>query len=234
MKNIIVSPPFGNYLSFDWATPVKGTFTLEPRPGLIKQIVKTLRPIKGGWINKIGLRNPGIKSIAQFSEDNIYSILGFNEFEWHTLRNLIPANMTVEINLGCPNTDDYSISEFALEKYVKRFKRVIVKLPPTHHVFLLARLAYLAGVRYAHISNTMPVPEGGQSGRGLKEINLRNIKATKILFPDMHIIAGGGIHTIQDIIDYKKVGAEYFSIATVCFSPIKLLKFSRNIKQLEL
>ena len=67
---IFISPPFGNYFKyfkinskqFDTEVefiPIKGSFTLENRPGLISQIFKTLRysTLHNGWINKIGLRN---------------------------------------------------------------------------------------------------------------------------------------------------------------------------------
>ena len=57
-----VGPPFGNYINLPYITPIKGSFTLEPRSGLIKQIIKTLRYdfIYKDWINKMGLRNKGI------------------------------------------------------------------------------------------------------------------------------------------------------------------------------
>ena len=70
---IFISPPFGNYFtnfkinSKHFGTeiefiPIKGSFTLLERPGLICQIFKTLRysTIHNGWVNKIGLRNKGI------------------------------------------------------------------------------------------------------------------------------------------------------------------------------
>jgi len=59
---LFISPPFGNYLTFlPYTTPIKGSFTVEPRPGLIIQIINTLQysTLYKGWINKIGLRNPG-------------------------------------------------------------------------------------------------------------------------------------------------------------------------------
>ena len=57
-----ISPPFGNYLDLNHITSIKGSFTLFPRPGLISRVIFTLRYsfINEGWINKIGLRNPGI------------------------------------------------------------------------------------------------------------------------------------------------------------------------------
>jgi dihydroorotate dehydrogenase len=234
MKTILISPPFGNHLRVDWATPIRGTFTLEARPGLIKQVVKTLRPTKDGWVNKIGLRNPGIKSIKDFSENEIYSVLGHSEYEWHLIRQVIPEKMNVEINLGCPNTNAYTITPHNLERYLSKFNRVIVKLPPTPAIFNLARMVQEIGVEYLHISNTLPTPAGGLSGRKLKDINLGSIEAIKILFPKLHIIGGGGIHTIDDLIDYKDAGAKFFSISTMCFSPIKFMNFSRSITHLEL
>ena len=63
-----ISAPFGNFLQpstfAQGATCVTGTFTLKPRPGRFKQILKTLRyvPTEAGWAwrNQLGLRNPGI------------------------------------------------------------------------------------------------------------------------------------------------------------------------------
>ena len=57
-----ISPPFGNYLNFKETMPIKGSYTLDAREGLFLQVIKTLRYSfdYGGWINKIGLRNPGI------------------------------------------------------------------------------------------------------------------------------------------------------------------------------
>ena len=61
---IFISPPFGNYIHLPQTMSVKGSYTLEPRLGLFSQIFKTLRYVnymgKYTWINKIGLRNPGI------------------------------------------------------------------------------------------------------------------------------------------------------------------------------
>ena len=58
---LFISPPFGNYINLPKTTPIRGSFTLNERKGKWKQIFKTLRYIPGvGWINKIGLRNPGI------------------------------------------------------------------------------------------------------------------------------------------------------------------------------
>ena len=52
--------PLGNYINLEKTTPIRGSFTLNERPGKWIQI-KTLRYIPGvGWINKIGLRNQAL------------------------------------------------------------------------------------------------------------------------------------------------------------------------------
>ena len=68
---IFISPPFGNYLRISNTIPIRGSFTVEPRPGLIMQILKTLRYSveKQAWINKIGLRNKGLDwAIDQYKQ----------------------------------------------------------------------------------------------------------------------------------------------------------------------
>ena len=61
-----IAAPFGNYLKSNrpagWdVLSVSGTWTLKPRPGRFKQILKTLRYTKDGWVNKLGLKNQGIE-----------------------------------------------------------------------------------------------------------------------------------------------------------------------------
>ena len=71
---IFISPPFGNYIHLPNTMSIKGSYTLNHRPGLISQIFKTLRytDFNGQkmWINKIGLRNPGI----------LYGLKHYNKF----------------------------------------------------------------------------------------------------------------------------------------------------------
>ena len=47
-----IAAPFGNYLKYENTISVSGTWTLKPRLGKIKQIIKTLRYTKRGWVNK--------------------------------------------------------------------------------------------------------------------------------------------------------------------------------------
>ena len=79
-----IGPPFGNYIYLPYTIPIKGSYTFEKRPGLFTQIIKTLRYDfdKGGWINKIGLRNPGLDyAIENYNHSHIVSIAVLNKKE---------------------------------------------------------------------------------------------------------------------------------------------------------
>ena len=83
---LFISPPFGNYLHLPYTNQILGSFTLDYREGLLKQIIYTLRYSYkyNGWINKIGLRNKGIDyAITLYNKDKnntkIYSIAIINE-----------------------------------------------------------------------------------------------------------------------------------------------------------
>ena len=39
---LFLSPPFGNYISLPYCKSIKGSYTLEERPGILKQVYKTL------------------------------------------------------------------------------------------------------------------------------------------------------------------------------------------------
>ena len=61
---LFISPPFGNYINLYLKTiSIKGSYTLNPRPGLIYQNHQNFDDFLlkyNGWVNKIGLRNKGI------------------------------------------------------------------------------------------------------------------------------------------------------------------------------
>ncbi len=116
LKDAIISPPFGTYIEADWATPVIGTFTYERRPGnKVWRAIKTLRPIKGGWVNNIGLRNPGLQKmdagpssyfdyLHHLPHSAIVSIHGSNDEEWNDIFNWIKmhnlSHLIWELNIS--------------------------------------------------------------------------------------------------------------------------------------
>ena len=72
------------------------------------------------------------------------------------------------------------------------------------------------GVKTIHMSNTIGTPKGGISGRQLKEVNLPKVEQAARL--SVNIIAGGGIYSPADVIDYRNAGANSFSISSVLIS----------------
>lgn len=150
----------------------------------------------------------------------------------------------VEINMSCPNTEKripgYHLEEIEdILKTLKenRFNNLIfgLKLPPYFELEFIYKLAnllnnYVDVIKFITMSNSIPnaLPiingevilnnrYGGLSGKINKYISLSNIYTIrKQLRLDIKIIGCGGIETLQDIKDYKKVGADFFQLAS-CF-----------------
>ena len=95
MKKFIAAP-FGNYIKTSNTISVTGSWTVEKRTGRIKQIAKTLRYTKKGWVNKIGLRNPGLKyGLKNHQENEVFSIAGIDRDDWKVFSELILKNQLV-------------------------------------------------------------------------------------------------------------------------------------------
>ena len=61
MEKIILSPPFSNiYPNIKGCTRITGTYTLNRRRGM-HRVLTTIRKTENGWLNSVGLRNPGIE-----------------------------------------------------------------------------------------------------------------------------------------------------------------------------
>lgn len=65
------------------------------------------------WINKIGLRNPGIDyGIKHYNfKTDIISIAIMEKKEINLFLNKIPEDVNLEINVSCPNTDKHMIND---------------------------------------------------------------------------------------------------------------------------
>ena len=224
---LFISPPFGNYIYLPKTTPIRGSFTLKERSGKWSQIFKTLRyiPNLNGWVNKIGLRNPGIDyAIRTYKKGEIISIAIMEEKEIKPIVDKIPEDMDIELNVSCPNTDKHMINNGLKVFLNKKRNWCIVKLPPIDYREDFDRY-YNEGFRQFHLSNTLPTKYGGLSGPSLKPYTKKNIQYIRKFYPKCIIIAGGGIHSIKDIDEYKNYGADHFSVSSLCFNPISFLKF---------
>jgi len=222
MKDFIISPPFGMYFSHPNATSVKGSYTWERRKGLILQVLKTVRPTKGGWVNKIGLRNPGIRDV-EFVHGNIYSIAGINDGDWTKLLTYIPHGHLVELNYSCPNVHHYNIDDEAIKLAVRNHV-TIVKIAPVAGAEVAVEMAVNAGAHHIHLTNALPVEQGGESGGKLKQWSLRLVREIREQYPDISIIGGGGIYSVNDVYEYRKSGANKFSLSTAFMVPFRAKK----------
>jgi dihydroorotate dehydrogenase len=213
----LISPPFGNWIGSDKCTSVLGSFTWERRPGLIYNTLRSFRRVKGGWINQIGLRNPGIRSIKSFESRHVYSMVGLEEGDWERMLEYCPPGIHVEVNLGCRNVHDYGIPVEVLKDYCRKFS-VMAKLSPDENVDAMAAMCIEAGVGLLHLSNTVATPRGGLSGMPLFEVNLPIVTRLAARYPG-RIVAGGGIYNRDILQAYERAGATYFSLSTVWLTP---------------
>lgn len=226
---LLLSPPFSNYINLPKTKSIKGTFTLQPRSGLFLQTLYTLRYDfqNKGWINKIGLRNKGIDwAIKKYKNDkqSIVSIAILEHSEIKKLLNKIPDAMNLELNISCPNTENKLINN-DLHLFLNPNRQwCCIKLSPLTNMQLIDNY-YNQGFRIFHCSNTLPVKNGGLSGIILKPYTENLIKKIKNKYPDTVIVAGGGIKTINDIYNYKKYKADYYSVSTLLFNPLMFIKF---------
>ena len=219
-----ISAPFGNFLQVENAISVTGTFTYHPRPGRLKQILKTLRYVKTeagwGWRNQLGLRNPGIfQGIENTSPKSVMSIASLEPNDWKILYEIVPKDMSVELNISCPNVDKHPNLSKIFSKDDRKW--CIVKVPPIITNKQIDRIVNL-GYKQIHASNTVPTAKGGLSGSVIVEHTLRILDYIKTTHPDVEVIAGGGVYSKQDAKTYIDAGADHISLGTVCFTPWKL------------
>lgn len=221
-----ISAPFGNYLQYTNflsgkpIVSVTGTFTVKPRSGLVKQIIKTLRYTRTGWRNKLGLRNPGIfKGLDNTAPHNVMSIASLEPNDWRILYEAVPKNMSVELNISCPNVDAHPDLTKSFAKDERKW--CIVKVPPTITNKQIDKIVKL-GYNQIHASNTVPTAKGGLSGDVIVPHTLRILEYIKSTHPHVEVIAGGGVKDKASANRYIDAGADHISLGTVCFTPWKL------------
>ena len=221
MKTFIAAP-FGNYIKTSNTISVTGSWTIEKRKGRIKQIVKTLRYTKRGWVNKIGLRNPGFEhGIKNHKKNEVFSIAGIEEDDWKIFAELIPSDTNLEVNMSCPNIESHFTSGIESFTYDSR-QWYIGKISPLTTFDELEKYINEFNFKQIHACNTLPIEKGGLSGKELIPYTYKFIEHIKHYYPHIEIIAGGGISEKKDIEYYIELGADHISLGTVCFNPVKL------------
>lgn len=222
-----VSPPFGNYFpKTERYVPIRGSFTLNPRPGLLWKILSTVRYSfeYQGVINNIGLRNRGIKyALKTYSPREILSIAVLDPTEISEFLNVLPESQNLEINVSCPNVQNHPTE--GIEHFLNPSREwCIVKLGPQDTNEKITKL-YNLGFRQFHCCNTLPTENGGVSGPVLKKYTMEKIKFLKNNFSDTVVIAGGGVRSIEDAEWYTSLGADHISVSTGIFKMIFYLYF---------
>lgn len=243
MEKIIVSAPFGNWLSFPSCTSTLGTFTLKHRGGLLYRLWRCLLTLRynrrqQSWLNRLGLPNPGITSVVnEDCTDKIVSLHGFDTEDWRRLIEhcrFNPSIKTVELNLSCPNVRHRAAVDEMLTtaRFAQtRFNTVIAKLPPVKWMDFAAPL-WNAGVSHFHCCNTIPTPSGGISGKPLKQYSLWAVSEIKQRWGEaVSVIGGGGVTEPNDVREYLLAGADHVAIGSMLLNPLNWRKVKDIVEE---
>jgi dihydroorotate dehydrogenase (NAD+) catalytic subunit len=211
--------------------------SVEPREGNpMPRVIK----YKYGILNSVGLRNPGLEkglpSLKEFiDETKIPVIASAVAVSIDDFRQLVEALVEIEpefieLNLSCPNTDDwgkpFALEAKATEAVVKVAKKaaggrakIIAKLSPNvPNISEIAKAAERAGADAISAINTVgpgmvinirtrkPMlgnKEGGVSGPGILPVAVRCIYKSV----DVPIIGMGGVESGEDVIEIMMAGS---------------------------
>ena len=236
MEKIILSPPFSNiYPNIKGCTRIVGTYTLNRRRGM-HRVLTTLRKTEDGWLNSVGLRNPGIEKYNK--KNAIVSIAMQDISEWPYFLKIIKQKkqkyniLGIEFNVSCPNHNIVNITSKIVEEAKTELKYAIIKIQHGSPVYLIDEFCNLNS-DIIHVSNSKKTNLGALSGKSLIEQNISDIVYIKEKFGnDKKIIAGGGIYSCNDLIRYHNAGADFFSLSTSLINPFKtynIIKQSRYL-----
>ena len=152
-----------------------------------------------------------ITSIAILDEDEIPKIV-----------KIIPEDLNIELNVSCPNIDKNIDHSVDLSPFLnKKRKWCIIKLSPLEKSRTIDNF-YNQGFRQFHVSNTLKTQKGGLSGPILRPYTNNLIEIIRKKYGNtVTIIGGGGIRSSKDAKNYLKNGADYVSVSTLLFNPLK-------------
>ena len=228
-----IAAPFGNWVKPIGTIPVTGTYTLHSQGNKVWSVIKSLRWNKKlqGWTNNLGLPNPGVKvGLNKHIRGEVLSIAEIQRDDFRKLYREIPEGISVELNLSCPNIrnlpwDSTEIFARTKEKREWCICKVSPTVTPEDLEFLITKL----GFTQIHASNTLPIQKfGGLSGRTLIPYTLNIIRLIREEWPEVTVIAGGGVADFSGVYEYLKEGADHVSLGSVCFNPFKLRKILKK------
>lgn len=223
------------------------TKTITPLP--INGVPRAIYKVRGGWINAVGLHNPGLSSYIEDiyeEEDDITKIISIyadtvDEYIDMVKELDILRFDAIELNLSCPNvhntiTTPSDIADLLSEIADCTTHNIIIKISPYQDYIGIANAA---GRLYAvHIANTQPVMflqddifrvSGGLSGKCLKYAGLKAVYDLSQLGLGIPLIAGGGVYTRRDVKDYIALGASKVSVcSSVMWNPLRAWWLTRT------
>ena len=128
--------------------------------------------------------------------------------------------------MSCPNAN-VRLPNNMKDFVNKERKWCIVKLSPLTSNEKIDEL-YAQGFRQFHCCNTYPLALGWLSGPYLVPFVEQKIKYIKNKYDDYEVIAGGGIQSIESLKYYRNLGADHFSVSSLCFNPFRFGWFYFN------
>lgn len=214
---------------------------LELREGNKEPIIAKYAPFS--FINAVGLANPGVEefakklSLAEIPKDKflLVSIFGGSEKEFEEVaKRLYDFADGFELNISCPHSERYGQVVGQNKEFVGKITRSIISLGKPVFVKVSLNLDVKETVKYAVRNGASGItaintkgPElflydghpvllnklGGVSGKAILELGLKCIKEIRGM-TDLPIIACGGISTAEDVVRYKKAGANFFGVGS--------------------
>jgi dihydroorotate dehydrogenase (NAD+) catalytic subunit len=217
---------------------VTKTVTPLPRPG---NAPTRIAETEAGMLNSIGLANAGrerflaetLPRLRGFGMPLWVSVGGFTAREYaETCERL--EDVTVELNLSCPNVDEApeSAAEIVAACRAATMLPLYAKLSPAAwDVAEVARAVETAGADGLSLVNTMrglaldertlrPVlanGAGGYSGPALKPVALAAVFACRRA-TELPIVGMGGVSSGRDALELVAAGATHVALGTVLFA----------------
>ena len=152
----------------------------------------------GGWLNAVGLSNPGAKKFSEMlgrpDYPVIVSLAADNAFDIETMIGMFEGAAGFELNLSCPNVEDFDVGDdpslvSAIVLSAKRATHLPVFVKIGHHMMEAVGAAVNKGVDGVVAINSIPATEidpktrlpmfgrnaGGLSGPPIKPVGLRAV-----------------------------------------------------------
>jgi dihydroorotate dehydrogenase (NAD+) catalytic subunit len=216
---------------------VTKTVTPEPRGG---NAPTRIAEVEHGMLNAIGLANPGrdaflATALPHLRELNLplwVSVGGFSAREYaDTCEQL--DDVTIELNLSCPNVDEAPESAAAIVAECRRVTAnpLYAKLSP--HAWDMGATVRaveaagadgislvntLRGLAFdAHLRPLLARGVGGYSGPALKPVALAAIHAARAA-TELPIVGMGGVWSGRDVLEFVACGATHVALGTVLFA----------------